>query len=127
MSYGRAIRENLEVVEEAYEFMLAYAAQGRTDEAAGPDGAHIRIFVRRFADAALAMEPQITALINAEQTDATAFAGSFKRDADTVLAVMQVLLSRDNISSEMIDNTNGMIAMRSYLTTLFFIDKVMIQ
>ena len=66
-------------------------------------------------------------MINAEQTDATAFAGSFKRDADTVLAVMQVLLSRDNISSEMIDNTNGMIAMRSYLTTLFFIDKVMIQ
>jgi hypothetical protein len=29
-------------------------------------------------------------------------------------------------TSEMIDNTNGLIVMRSYLTTLFFIDKSII-
>ena len=126
MSDVAAIRENLEIVEEAYEFMLAYAAQGRADEGAGPDGAHIRTFVERFANAAAAMVPQIRALIEADKADGTAMAGSFNRDSDTVLSALRLLLGRDNISSEMIDNTNGLIVMRSYLTTLFFIDKVLI-
>lgn len=51
---------------------------------------------------------------------------SFQRDSDTILSILRLLLARDNISSEMVDNTNGLIVMRSYLTTLFFIDKVII-
>ena len=42
MSALKYIRENIEAIEEAYEFMLAYAAQGRAEEGAGADGAQIR-------------------------------------------------------------------------------------
>lgn len=126
MTDSAAIRENIEIVEEAYEFMLAYAAQGRAEEGAGPDGAHIRTFLARFAEAAGAMRPQAGALMAGGTSDGGALLDSFQRDSDTVLSVLHLLLGRDNISSEMIDNTNGLIVMRSYLTTLFFIDKAII-
>ena len=126
MSDDRTIRENLEIVEEAYEFMLAYGAQGRTEEGAGPDGAHIRTFLDNFVTAADAMAPGIAALIDDAKADAKPLRECFMRDSDTVSAALRLLLSRDNISSEMVDNTNGMIVMRSYLTTLFFVDKVLL-
>jgi hypothetical protein len=126
MTDSAAIRQNIEIVEEAYEFMLAYAAQGRAEEGAGPDGAHIRTFLERFAEAAGAMRPQAEALMAGGKSDGGALLDSFQRDSDTVLSVLHLLLGRDNISSEMIDNTNGLIVMRSYLTTLFFIDKSII-
>ena len=125
MTDHAAIRQNIEIVEESYEFMLAYAAQGRMDEGAGSDGAHIRTFLERFAAAAQDMKGQAEALMAGADSDGALFA-SFSRDSDVVLSVLRALLAGDNISSEMVDNTNGLIVMRSYLTTLFFIDKVIV-
>lgn len=126
MTDPAAIRQNIEIVEEAYEFMLAYAAQGRVEEGAGPDGTHIRTFLKRFAEAAGDIGSQAKAVIAGENSDGDALLDSFQRDSDTVLSVLRLLLGRDNITSEMVDNTNGLIVMRSYLTTLFFIDKAII-
>lgn len=126
MTDSAAIRQNIEIVEEAYEFMLAYAAQGRTEEGAGADGAHIRTFLERFAEAAGAIRSQTEVLIAGGAPDGGALLDSFQRDSDIVLSVLHLLLGRDSISSEMVDNTNGLIVMRSYLTTLFFIDKSII-
>ena len=126
MTYLAAIRQNIEIVEASYEFMLAYAAQGRMDEGAGSDGAHIRTFLERFAAAAQDMKGQAEALMAGADSDGGALFASFSRDSDVVLSVLRVLLAGDNISSEMVDNTNGLIVMRSYLTTLFFIDKVIV-
>ena len=126
MTDAAAIRQNIEMVEEAYEFMLAYAAQGRVEEAATGDGTHIRTFLTRFAEAATDMKSQAEALMAGEKTEIGGLRDSFQRDTETILAVLRLLLARGNISSEMVDNTNGLIAMRSYLTTLFFIDKVIV-
>ncbi len=126
MTDSAAIRQNIEIVEEAYEFMLAYAAQGRMEEGAGADGAHIRTFLERFAAAAGQMKLQAVVLMAGGKADGGALLDSFQRDSDIVLSVLQLLLGRDNISSEMVDNTNGLIVMRSYLTTLVFIDKAVI-
>ncbi len=126
MTDPAAIRQNIEIVEEAYEFMLAYAAQGRMDEGAGPDGAHIRTFLERFAEAAADMSTQTEALKAGEKSAGGALFDSFQRDSNTILSVLRLLLAGKNISSEMVDNTNGLIVMRSYLTTVFFIDKVII-
>ena len=72
------------------------------------------------------MSTQTEALMAGEKSDGGALLDSFQRDSDTILSVLRLLLAGDNISSEMVDNTNGLIVMRSYLTTLFFIDKVII-
>ena len=126
MSDSTAIRENIDAIEEAYEFMLAYAAQGRVEEGAGPEGAHIRNFLERFLAAADGLTAQVSAVVEKDQEAGGALLASFERDSATVTSVLRLLLGKKNISSEMIDNSNGLIAMRSYLTTLFFIDKVVL-
>ena len=126
MSESAAIRENIENIEEAYEFMLAYAAQGRADEGAGADGAHIRTFLERFVAAAEALVGQVADVIERDGDTGAAMLAAFRTESATVLSVLRLLLARDNISSEMIDNANGLISMRAYLTSLFFIDKAVI-
>jgi hypothetical protein len=126
MTDSSKIRQNIELIEEAYEYMLAYAAQGRADEGAGPDGAHIRTFLVQFNEATdriLTMAEEITAA----SPDSGAFIKALKSDAATVKSVMSIMLGKDNVSSEMIDNANGLIAVRSYLTALFFIDKAVLS
>jgi hypothetical protein len=126
MTDSSKIRENIELIEEAYEYMLAYAAQGRADEGAGPDGAHIRTFLVQFNEGT----DNILAAINgihAISPDSDAFIEALKSDAATVKSVMSIMLGKDNVSSEMIDNANGLISVRSYLTALFFIDKAVLS
>ena len=126
MTDSSKIRENIEMIEEAYEYMLAYAAQGRADEGAGPDGAHVRTFLVQFNEGT----DNILAAINdidAISPDSGAFIEALKTDAATVKSVMSIMLEKDNVSSEMIDNANGLISVRSYLTALFFIDKAVLS
>jgi hypothetical protein len=126
MTKNTEIRKNIELVEEAYEFMLAYAAQGRADEGAGPDGAHIRTFLTQFSKAT---DNIINELDNLSELDGTMepFIKTAKSDADTVKSVLAIMLQKENVSSEMVDNANGLIIVRSYLTALFFIDKAVLN
>jgi hypothetical protein len=99
--------------------MLAYAAQGRTDEGTAPGGAHIRTFLVQFDEGA----DNILAAINgihAISPDSDAFIEALKSDAATMKSVMSIMLGKDNVSSEMINKANGLISARPYLTALFF-------
>ncbi len=118
-------RTHIEKIEEAYEYMLAYAAQGRTDEGAGPDGAQIRTFLAQFSDAVAAISERLDR-IPAADGRAAGFVASLEQDSRTVASVLAVMLARDNISSEVVDNANGLISVRSYLTSLFFLDKAVL-
>ena len=126
MTKSTEIRKNIELVEEAYEFMLAYAAQGRANEGAGPDGAHIRTFLTQFSDATDRIIEDLNKLSKPNGEMGT-FINSAKSDAKTVKSVMSIMLQKGNISSEMVDNANGLITVRSYLTALFFIDKAVLD
>ena len=126
MNNANDFRTQIEAVEEAYEYMLAYAAQGRAEEGAGPDGAQIRIFLKNFDEAVSAIAGMIDALPGADG-EAAGFVASLRKDSDTTSSVLRIMLARDNISSEVVDNTNGLISVRSYLTSLFFLDKAVLQ
>ena len=126
MNNANDFRTQIEAVEEAYEYMLAYAAQGRAEEGAGPDGAQIRIFLKNFDEAVSAIAGMIAALPGADG-EAAGFVASLRKDSDTMSSVLRIMLARDNISSEVVDNTNGLISVRSYLTSLFFLDKAVLQ
>ena len=126
MTNSTEIRKNIELVEEAYEFMLAYAAQGRADEGAGPDGAHIRTFLTQFSDATDRIIEDLDKLSKPNGEMGT-FINSAKSDAETVKSVMSIMRQKGIISSEMVDNANGLITVRSYLTALFFIDKAVLD
>jgi hypothetical protein len=122
MKQAKKIKENIEKIEEAYEYMLAYAAQGRADEGAGADGAQIRIFLNMFDESLKALDG-FTSDISKEVPGADDFIEHFQSESKVMESVLKVLLAKKNLSSEVIDNTNGLISVRTYLTSLFFIDK----
>lgn len=118
-------REAIDAVEEAYEFMLAYAAQGRQVEAETEGASQIRGFLDRFRGALDVFSKYSDALLKPAVTN-SAFAEHFAADTNTMKAVMDMLIAKNNITSDMIDNTNGMIIVRSFLTNVFFVDQVVL-
>jgi hypothetical protein len=100
-------------VEECYEFMLAYAAQGLANDAGGSP---IREFLRKA----------VTALTGiAEVVDAGAFRAVVERDARDSLAAIELVLAQPAISSQLIDNLNASIHLRALLTDLFLLDEIL--
>lgn len=115
-----------DVIEECYEYMLAFAGQGLPGEAG--KGGVIRDFLSR-ASAALTGLSQVCAetvkqegLENPERYQA--FLGVLERDAQDSLAAIEIVLAQSIISSQLIDNLNASIHVRAMLTDLFLIDEI---
>jgi hypothetical protein len=96
--------------------MLAYAAQGLDT-----DGAQVREFLRRAADALTGLAEAITAT----GLQPTAFIGVVDRDASDSLAAIELVLAQPAISSQLIDNLNASIHLRALLTDLFLLDEIL--
>jgi hypothetical protein len=118
------LAERIEAVEQAYEFMLAYAAQGREDE-----GGSVRQFLERAAAAleglaeaaAASPHPQ-----NATSRQAlAAFLEILDDDARKARAALRLVLAQKSISSGLVDNLNASIHLRALLTDLFLIDEAL--
>ena len=119
------LAERIEAVEQAYEFMLAYAAQGREDDGGGS--------VRQFLERAAAALERLAAAAAAsphplDATTRQAFAAFFEvldDDARKARAALQFVLAQKSISSQLVDNLNASIHLRALLTDLFLIDEVL--
>lgn len=119
------MRDAFDRIEESYEFMLAYAAQGRkreTEEGAGES--QIRQYLKRFRAALDDLDGALKMGLGGDQ--GAAFTERFLADLAVVRSVLALLLAQPSITSDMIDNTNGLIAMRALLTNLFFTDQVVL-
>ena len=119
-----AMREAIDVVEESYEFMLAYAAQGRKHEPEDESISRIRHYLTRFAGALDRMQEAVPAILltNTGQP----FRDRFLDDIAVARSVLALLLEQSSITSDMIDNTNGLIAIRAFMTDLFFVDQAIL-
>ena len=117
-------RERLEAIEAGYEFCLAYAAQGRTDDAGIADpadaGAHVR--GARRAGAA-ARERGRCATARGTPPARGVFLDAVKRDAAVAHGAIGLVLDRGAIGSLLVDNLNASIHLRALLTDLFLIDQ----
>lgn len=106
------MHQNIEVIESGYEFLLAYAAQGRESD----DGSDTRDTLSGMSNAADA--------IIATLTDADGeFPGVVVDDARKAGAAIRLVLSQDKISSELVDNLNASIHLRALLTDLFLLSE----
>jgi len=126
MAAGITIAEAIDVIEETYEFMLAYAAQGRRREDEEDAGSGIRERLIR-AEAALgviafATIDEIPAA--GAQNQATAeFLDVVKGDALRARAAFRLVLAQRSIGSQVIDNLNATTHVRTLLTDLFLLDE----
>jgi hypothetical protein len=117
------LAERIEAVEQAYEFMLAYAAQGREDEGGGS----VRQFLERAAAAldglAAAARPNVQD--SASRQAFVAFLEVLDDDARKAGAALRLVLAQKSITSQLVDNLNASIHVRALLTDVFLIDEVL--
>ena len=116
-----SLAERIDAVEEAYEFMLAYAAQGRQEE-----GDHALSQVRRLLNRAADALDGIAETARAEAAAspaAAAFVDVFAEDARRSLLAFRLVLASRSISSQLVDNLNGSIHVRALLTDMFLLDE----
>jgi len=118
-----SLAERIEVIEQAYELMLAYAAQGRQNDA--DDSSSIRRFLQR-ADAALDGLADCLRQSVAAQAEAYAeFVAVLEQDARNTRAALRLVLAQKALSSQLIDNLNASIHIRALLTDIFLIDEAL--
>jgi hypothetical protein len=118
-----SLAERIEVVEQAYELMLAYAAQGRQNDT--DDSSSIRRFLQR-ADAALDGLGACMRESVAERADVYAdFIAVLEQDAQRTRAALRLVLAQKALSSQLIDNLNASIHIRALLTDIFLIDETL--
>jgi len=126
MAAGMTFADAIDVIEETYEFMLAYAAQGRRREDEEDPGSGIRERLTR-AEAALGVIASATldAVGGAEvQTVAVAeFLDVVKVDATRARAAYRLVLAQPSIGSQVVDNLNATTHVRTLLTDLFLLDE----
>ena len=119
--------EAIDVVEETYEFMLAYAAQGRRreEEDAGMD---IRERLTR-AEAALAIIASADAAAlgaaGEGRMEVGEFFGVVKQDAARARSAFRFVLAQASIGSQIVDNLNATTHVRTLLTDLFLLDEAL--
>ena len=132
------LKARVDLIEEAYEFFLAYAAQGlsgkagdaelpdRAPDRAGSSGdpgspaSRVRDYLRRCDKALIGLADGFRENLPhaADHEDAIA---TLDRDATAARAFVRLALAQPAISSQLIDNLNASIHVRALLTDLFLL------
>lgn len=109
--------EHIEAIEAGYEYLLAYAAQGKDTDVTGSGGpSEVRSTLEKMATAA---ESIAAALENGDH----AFHPVVVDDARKSHAAISLVLAQSKISSEIVDNLNASIHLRALLTDLFLLSE----
>ncbi len=122
------ISDRSAAVEECYEFMLAYAAQGLPSDQGSKSGGQLREFLQRAVKALTGLAEACTLAIKEEDLQPIdkylAFFAVLDRDTRDSLAAIELVLAQPAISSQLIDNLNASIHLRALLTDLFLLDEI---
>ena len=122
------LSERCNTIEECYEFMLAYAAQGLPSEGASQSGGQIREFLGRSVRAIAGLAESCAMAVKQERLEPAeryqAFFAVLDRDARSSLAAIELVLAQPTISSQLIDNLNASIHLRALLTDLFLLSEI---
>jgi hypothetical protein len=123
------LAQRCETIERAYEFMLAYAAQGLSGDAGSQSGGELRELLSRAAAALSNLSDQYAALVDGDRLEPrdkySDFIDVIRRDAADALAAIELVLAQRSISSQVVDNLNASIHVRALLTDLFLIDEIL--
>lgn len=122
------LKDRCSRIEEAYEFMLAYAAQGLPTEPGSGTSSQIRSMLTVCNNSLTGLADLFTKIVRADKLEPQAaydnFIAVLARDAADAQASVQLALAQPSISSQMVDNLNASIHLRALLTDLFLIDEI---
>jgi hypothetical protein len=110
-------------MEECYELLLAYAAQGLPTDVGSQSGTQIRGCLARTAELLAGLIERCAAEANLQ--DSHPFLDVIGRDARSSLAAVELVLEQPSISSQLIDNLNASLHIRALLTDLFLVGDIL--
>ncbi len=108
------MEDRIEAVETAYEFLLAYAAQGREDDVDGPG--------QKSRDVLAGLDSALDSL-QGMLSDGVPFHAVVADDIGKTRKALALVLDQPRISSELVDNLNASMHLRAVLTDLFLISE----
>jgi hypothetical protein len=115
-------------MEECYEFMLAYAAQGVSSSENSQSGGRIREVLQQAVDALSGLADACRTAARADPLASAekymAFLDVFDRDAHDSMRTIELVLAQPTISSQLIDNLNASMHLRAVLTDLFLLGDI---
>jgi hypothetical protein len=122
------LSERCDTIEECYEFMLAYAAQGLPSDEGSRSGGQVREYLGRAVKAISGLADSCATAVKQERLDPAekyhSFFAVLERDASDALAAIELVLAQPAIGSPLIDNLNASIHLRALLTDLFLLTEI---
>jgi len=106
------IEADIEAIESGYEFLLAYAAQGRPPQDESGPGKH----PRPELDKMLAAMTHAHSALSGSDND---FEQVIVSDLKKAIAAVNFVLAQPKLGSEVVDNLNASIHLRTVLTDFF--------
>jgi hypothetical protein len=117
------------VIEECYEFLLAYAGQGLSGKENSQASSQVREFLNGAVAALSGLVDSYAGTVKEENLQPAerylVFLEVLEDDARASLATIKLVLAQPTISSQLIDNLNASIHLRALLTDLFLIDEIL--
>jgi len=120
--------ERCDIVEECYEFLLGYAAQGLPSDQGSSAGREVRNQLERARNALDGLPESCRQanhheLATSEKYDA--FCSMLERDVRDSLVGIELVLAQPAISSQLVDNLNASSHLRALLTDLFLFGEIL--
>src|SRR5579859_5703350 len=122
------ILQRFEAIEESYEFMLAYAAQGLATDQGSQKGRQLREFLSLATKALTGLAGSCATAIreeNLETRKLMEFLVVLERDARDTIAALELVLEQPAISSQLVDNLNASMHLRAVLADIFLLGDVL--
>ncbi len=122
------LQERIDGIEESYEYMLAYAAQGLSTHEATSSGAQLREYLVRTEGTLDILADLFQRAIEEIGSDPRGgyfdFVDVLRDDARKAAAALRLTLAQPRISSQLVDNLNASIHLRALLTDIFLLDEI---
>ena len=121
--------ERCDVIEECYEFLLGYAAQGLPSDEDSSGSGQVRKHLEQAREALMALPDSCRRAIEDHQLEPSekydAFCSMLERDSRDSVAAVDLVLAQPAISSQLIDNLNASTHLRALLTDLFLFGEIL--
>ncbi len=122
------LKKRIDTVEESYEFMLAYAAQGLDGDESAKSGSELRRLLSKCDSAMDGLADYFREVVESEKLDPKESFGEFidvlEEDVAKARAGLKLTLAQPSLSSQLVDNLNASIHLRTVLTDIFLVDEI---
>ena len=122
------LKKRIDTIEESYEFMLAYAAQGLDGDESAKSGGELRRLLSRCDEAMNGLADFFRRVVESEKLDPKesfeTFIDVLEQDVLKASAGLRLTLAQPSISSQLVDNLNASIHLRTLLTDIFLVDEI---